>query len=132
MNKLIKFVIRNYVFVIVFMLLILPSISFAVYKLGDPLVPCTDGKACDFNQLMTLVNNVITFILEYMAIPIAAIMFAYAGFLLVTAQGGEAKSKAKNIFSDAVIGLIIAMAAFLFIKLILSTLGFTGASWVGF
>ena len=103
-----------------------------------PLVPCTntptinsDGTVayaskCDFNALMALVNTVIHFILFYMAIPIAAIMSAYAGFLMVTA-GGEAagaRTKAKSIFTNALIGLVIACAAWLIVKLILSILGY--------
>ena len=123
----------------IFSILTLPAFSLAAWTPGNPLVPCgiadSAGKitACDFNALMTLVNNVITFILYYMAIPIAAIMFAYAGFLLVTA-GGEAagaRTKAKSIFTNAVIGLILAVACWLIIKLILTILGWNGA-WIGF
>ena len=102
------------------------------------LVPCSNtpdasGKIlqpCDFNALMDLVNNIITFILFYMAIPIAAIMFAYAGFLLITAGGGEAKTKAKGIFTNAVLGLLLAAAAWLIVSTILSILGYEGA-WIG-
>lgn len=134
------------IIVFIFSILILPVFSFAAWTPGNPLVPCTntpttnaDGTVttstslCDWNALMTLVNNIITFILYYMAIPIAAIMFAYAGFLLVTA-GGEAagaRTKAKTIFTNAVIGLILAVACWLIVKLILSILGWDGA-WIGF
>jgi hypothetical protein len=70
-----------------------------------------------------------------MAIPIAAIMFFYAGFLLVTA-GGEAagaRTKAKSIFTNAVIGLVLAIACWLIVKLILTILGWNGiGSGLGF
>jgi len=101
--------------------------------LAAGLVPCETGPSCDFNALMTLINTVIKFILYDMVIPIAAIMFAYAGFLMVTA-GGEAagaRTKAKSIFTNAVLGLIFAVAAFLIIRTILSILGYKG-SWIGF
>ncbi len=105
------------------------------------LVPCDntpdpdtgiipDTSKCDFNQLMALVNKIINFILFGMAIPIAAIMFAYAGFLLITAGGGEAKTKAKGIFTNAVLGLLLAAAAWLIVSTILSILGYEGA-WIG-
>ena len=105
------------------------------------LVPCNNtpdiygkiAQPCDFNALMALVNKVINFILYYMAIPIAAMMFAFAGFLMVTA-GGEAvgaRTKAKNIFTNTLIGLILAAACWLIIKLILSILGYNG-TWIGF
>ena len=128
------------IYFLVFLVLIIPAISLAQPKMinikGDnSLVPCDNSTAhpCDWNALMSLVNNIINFILYFMAIPIAAIMFAYAGFLMVTA-GGEAagaRTKAKGIFTNAVIGLVIAAACWLIIKLILSVTGYNGA-WIGF
>ena len=119
----------------IFSILTLPAFSLAAWTPGNPLVPCDNsaGQLCNFGKLLDLVNNVITFILVYMAVPIAAIMFAYAGFLLVTA-GGEAagaRTKAKSIFTNAVIGLILAIACWLIVKLILHILGWDGA-WIGF
>jgi hypothetical protein len=138
------------IIIFIFSILILPSFSLAQGKPpvspNGGLVPCTntpttnpDGtittstSQCDWNALMTLVNNIINFILYGMAIPVAAIMFAYAGFLLVTAGGeaASARTKAKSIFTNAVIGLILAVACWLIVKLILSILGWNGA-WIGF
>ena len=113
---------------IIFLMLAAPVLPFA-----ESLVPCTEGKLCDFDMLMKLVNTVIHFVLFDMVIPIAAIMFIYAGFLMVTA-GGEAagaRTKAKSIFTNVVFGLIIAVAAFLIIRTVLSILGYEG-SWIGF
>jgi hypothetical protein len=143
MQKIKKFVIRNSAFLIVFMLLIMPALSFGAN--GDSLVHCgvtsqevlsahpEYAKPCDFNGIMDLVNTVIKFVLFDMVIPIAAIMFFYAGFLMVTA-GGEAagaRTKAKSIFTNVVIGLILAMAAWLIIRMVLSILGYKG-DWIGF
>ena len=115
--------------IIVFLILAMPVVS-----LAQGLVPCDNTKIpCDFNALMKLINIVINFILYFMAIPIAAIMFAYAGFLMITA-GGEAagaRTKAKTIFTNAIIGLVLAAACWLIIKTILSILGYNGA-WIGF
>ena len=135
------------IYFLVFLVLIMPAVSLAQPKMinikGDnSLVPCDNtpdpttgviAHPCDWTALMALVNNIINFIIYFMAIPIAAIMFAYAGFLLLTA-GGEAagaRTKAKNIFTNAVIGLVIAVACWLIIKLILSVVGYNGA-WIGF
>jgi hypothetical protein len=98
------------------------------------LVPCgtiANPGACDFNALMTLVNKVISFVLFRLAVPIAAIMFVYAGFLLLT-SGGEVskKTKAKDIFVNVAIGLIIAAAAWLIVHTILLILGYTGSSFL--
>ncbi len=112
-------------------MLVLPAVSQAV------LVPCgvtdkevlathpTYDKACDFTAFMDLINNGIDFILKFLAIPIAAIMFTYAGFKLVTSGGNtEARGQAKKIFTNATLGLIFAAAAVLIIKTILIILGY--------
>ena len=129
----------------VLIILVVPALSFA--GTFDPsahtsLVPCNNtpdattgviAQPCDFNALMTLVNTVINFMLYFMVIPIAAIMFVYAGFELLTAGGesAHARTKAKSIFTNALIGLVIAMACWLIVKLVLSTLGYDG-TWIGF
>ena len=101
---------------------------------GD-LVPCgttTNPGDCNFNALIKLVNNVVNFILFRLAVPIAAIMFAYAGFELLTAGGETSKlTKAKTIFTNVAIGLVIAAAAWLIVHTILTILGYSG-SWIGF
>jgi len=95
------------------------------------LVPACSPN-CGFNDFMTLINTVVHFILFAMAVPISAIMFAYAGFLLVTSAGStEQRGKAKRIFTNVAIGLILAVAAWLIIELILKIVGFDG-SWIGF
>jgi len=85
-----------------------------------------------FNELLKLINNVITFVLFSLALPIAAIMFAYAGFLMITAGGSSEKvGQAKRIFTNVALGFIIAVIAYLIIAAILSILGFEG-DWIGF
>lgn len=112
-------------------MLAMPAISFATDWAGLVLcnnTPIADGSIphpCDFKAFMTLINTVINFILVDMAIPIAAIMFAYAGFELVTSAGSTEKiGTAKNVFTNAVLGLAIAAAAWIIVKLILTTLGY--------
>ncbi len=86
---------------------------------------------CDFDHLMALINRVINFLLFVMAIPIAAIMFAYAGFMLVTSGGESGKrTKAKEIFTNVALGLIFAAAAWLIIHTLLLIVGWDG-SWIG-
>ncbi|PCI20188.1 hypothetical protein COB64_02660 [Candidatus Wolfebacteria bacterium] len=79
---------------------------------------------CDFNFLLTLINNVIDFLLFNIAIPIAAIAFAYAGFILLSSGGApDKRSKAKAIFINVLIGLVIALSAWLIVKAIFFGLG---------
>ena len=111
-----------------FAILFLPVISFAA-----GLVPC-DGPDCGWNELMTLINNVINFVLFRLAVPIAAIMFAYAGILLLTSGGNTSqKEKAKKVFTGVAMGIVIAAAAWLIVHLVVSILGCgENCSWIGF
>ena len=134
-----KYTIASYTIIslFLFLVLILPVVSFAGLVSCNN-TPDSEGNVpkadqCDFNALMRLVNNIIDFILYYLAIPICAIMFFYAGFLLVTAGGevAHARTEAKSIFLNAFLGLVLAFAAWLIIKTVLSILGYN-ADWIGF
>lgn len=114
----------------VFFSLILILSPLLIFAQDKPLVPCTND--CDFDKLLELVNKVLHYVVIGLAVPIMAIMFCYAGFLMLT-SGGEAsqKTKAKKIFGSVAIGFIIAAAAFIIVKFILNLLGYNGA-WIGF
>ena len=104
-----------------------------VFAQTTGLVPCIDD--CGFKDLITLINSIVKFILVNLAIPISAIMFAYAGFELVTSGGNtEKKSQAKKIFINVAIGLIFVAAAFLIVQTVLSIAGYqtNGWNWFGF
>lgn len=119
---------KYFIFIIVFMIFLMPMISLAA-----GLVPCDNvTNKCDFNQLMNLANTIIQFVLFDLALPITAIMFVYAGFELVTSGGStEKRGTAKKVFTSAVIGFVIAIAAWLIVKTILTIMGYSGA-WIGF
>lgn len=113
-----------------FLVLVVPVLSFAA------IVPCggPTQKPCDFNGFMMLINNVIDFMLLKLALPLAAIMFAYAGFIMVTAgeSASEARTKAKGIFTNALIGMVLAFASWVIVYSLLKILGYSNASWIGF
>ena len=94
------------------------------------LVPCINN--CNWNYLLTMVNNVVKFVIVDLIVPIAAIMFAYAGFELITSGGStEKRTKAKKMFTSVAIGIVLVVAAWLIIFTISSILGYNGA-WIGF
>lgn len=100
----------------------LPIFAFAALP---PLVPCGNKgqPACNFYMLIKLVQNIINF-LVYMAAPVAAVAFAWAGVLYLTAAGDEKKiGQAHTIFTDVLIGLGIVLSAWLIVKLIVTGLG---------
>lgn len=128
MNQKIKIFTIN---LLVLFALISPLLVSAQEDTG--LVKCFDGAKCGWKELIGMINGIINFLLFKMAIPIAAIMFFFAGFKMVTAGGeaAHAREQAKSIFSNTVFGLILATASFIIIKTILSILGYEGA-WIGF
>jgi hypothetical protein len=84
-------------------------------------IPGPTGEACDFNDFIVLAQNVIEFLLFNIAAPIAAIMFAYAGFLYVTNGGNEGRVKqAHDIFWSVFLGLCLALAAYLIVWLLVN------------
>jgi hypothetical protein len=95
------------------------------------LIPCgCDGpdanttvdtpEQCTFNDFVVLAQNVINFLIFKIASPLAAIMFAWAGFLYVTNNGNEGQVKrAHDIFTYVFIGLVLALAAYLIVYFVL-------------
>jgi hypothetical protein len=131
MNKINKFLIS----IFIFLMLIAPAFSFAAGLVHCNNTPDANGyiaQPCNFNTFMDLINTVIKFILFDLALPISAIMFFYAGFELVISGGNtEKKGVAKKVFTNAVLGLVIAVAAWLIVRTILNILGYQG-DWIGF
>lgn len=86
------------------------------------------AEMCKFSDMLALVNSLIKYIL-FLAVPIAAIMFVYAGILLVFSGGDPgAKTKAKSIFLNALIGLALVVGAVLIVTTILSIVGYKDSS----
>lgn len=82
---------------------------------------------CSFEKLLLLVNKVINFLIFVIGVPIVALTFAYAGFVLVTSGGNSAKKgEAKTIIGKGITGLIIMLAAWLLIRTVLLVLGYEG------
>lgn len=99
------------VVVIVFALFLIPFVSFA-----QGIVPtsCT-GPDCGFPHLMELAKNIMDFLIT-VSIPLSAIVFAYAGFLFMTAAGNEGQvSRAKEIFTKVLIGFVFVLCAWIIV-----------------
>ena len=93
----------------------------------QPIMESVVAEPCNFNSFMTLINNVINFLLFVLATPLVVIILIYAGFNLIT-SGGSAESitKAKKMIKNVIIGYIIALVAWLVVHAILTSFGFTG------
>lgn len=130
----------------VFTIIILPFLlsaffipSFVSAKTSSALIPCGNvevagsvpvAERCEFNDLIQLAQNVIEFLIFRIAAPLAAVMFAYAGFLYLTNQGNESQvKKAHDIFWSVFLGLVIALAAWLVVNFVLEFFLGTGSTF---
>lgn len=101
-----------------------PSLAFAHDIPGGEehshIVQCTDD--CGYNDLIALIRDIIDFIIK-IAVIAAPILFAWAGFLYVTAAGNTGKiAKAHTIFKDVFIGFMIILVAWLVVNTIVGEL----------
>ncbi len=119
--------------------LIAIAVSMATVAHADTagLIPCGNVQAsgkvtdwCTYTDLIILAQTVIKFLIFDLAAPIAAIMFAYAGFTYVTNGGNESKIKqAHDIFLYVFWGLVVALAAWLMVNYILVFLLGSGSAF---
>jgi hypothetical protein len=90
------------------------------------LIPCDGSQEdpCTFPKLVQLANTLMKFLIA-LALPIFAVLFAYAGFMYLKAGAvgdSEAHSKALKIAWHAFAGLVIVLVAWLFVSSLLSWL----------
>lgn len=117
-------------FTIVFF--IAPSIVLAANALPGQIVPesCNEGiggckSVCD---LATVAQNVLNTGI-YIAVFLSAVLFAWAGWLYLTSVAGGEISRAKEIFVNVAVGLVIILAGWLVVDTLMRTLVGNGGSF---
>lgn len=89
-----------------------------------PIVP-TAANACPaaWGLLIEVINNIMRVALSLVIVFIAPIMIAYAGFLLVTNAGNSGQiSKARTLLTNTIVGIVIALAAWMIVGAIMTAL----------
>jgi small-conductance mechanosensitive channel len=107
----------NFVIVIVMVMVALatPALAQNLAPQCDPALPPNQPGACDVKAFITWIKQVINFMFT-IAIPLGVIFIVYGGFVIMTAGGsGDRVEKGKGIIKAAVIGLVIALSAYLII-----------------
>ena len=109
-----------------FVLIFLPAIAGAVSiwdGTGPPEGPtCNVGGPCGFCDALKVVKNIITFLFE-IAIPIAVVMIVYGAIRMMLAGGSsENVSASRKIMTNAFMGLVIALGAWIIVNTILHIL----------
>jgi hypothetical protein len=96
----------------------------APYPAG--LVPCS-GPDCQACHLIAMTQGIITWFIGIMS-ALIALIFIIGGLKMVTSGGsGEAISSAKSMMTNAIIGLVIMLAAWLIVDTIFKLFINTGA-----
>lgn len=81
------------------------------------------GRMCGLTDAIVLIQRVIEYVF-ILILPIAAVVFAFVGYLFITSGGNpDKRSKARKAMLSLVIGIVIIMAAWLLVKTILLSLG---------
>lgn len=117
-----------------FSVAVLTGIIFAIPLIGLAQIgiPC-NGIDCGFNDLITLANNIIKFLMFTVAVPLAALGFMWLGVqVLLHPNEAAAKSKAKEIAGNIAMGFGIILAAFLLVKTVLFAFLNTDAGFTTF
>ena len=118
--------------VIVVMLCFLPlSVVAQGNILPGQIVPekCNDKGGCkSVCQLAEVAQNILNTGI-YIAVFLSAVLFAWAGFKYLTNVAGNEVSKAKEIFMNVAIGLIILLGGWLVIDTVMKTLVNQGSAF---
>lgn len=81
-------------------------------EIGRPEQTGLGGEGDGQSQLVRIVSTIINVLLSLLGV-ILLLLIIYGGVLWMTARGNEDQvKKAKNILTDAIIGLIIILAAY--------------------
>lgn len=89
-----------------------------------PLIPCVNK--CDLGSVMQLLNNLITLLIKFLLFPVSVLMFVYAGFKYITAQGNPAKKiSVRKMIGKFILGIVLILCAWLIVKTLLVILGYT-------
>lgn len=114
---------------------------------NTPLVPCGPGTGtgpdgedvpCQFCHFFVLFQKIVNFIIFDIVPPLAILMIAIGGFMLMMAYvnpggggGPELFNKAKQLFNAVGIGLLIIYGAWLIVDVLLNFSGLIRADFSG-
>lgn len=94
------------------------------FLLAQGLVTC-DGITvqCQLCHLASMGQKIVNFLIINLGVPMAALLFAYAGYLYVTyAASPDNLDKAKKIFTSVLLGFIFMLVSWLLVDTIMKAL----------
>lgn len=120
---------------IFFILLAIGYLLSAVCPADAALVPSCRGASCTACDLFLLISNIVNFIVKDVTPPVAGLFFLIGGVIMVAAGGSEQRFKTgKTILVNALIGVVIVLAAWVVINTLITTLavptnGYNPVNW---
>ena len=104
------------------------SVPTLIFAQSQGIVPC-DGTDCTTGSVVTLANNILRFLIG-ISVLLATIMIAWGGFKMVTSAGNSGEvSKGREMMTNAIIGIIITLAAWLLIDTVMKLVLKDPDSW---
>lgn len=109
----------------IFVVFLFPLFSHA--KLALDCGADANAKMCTVDDVFTLINVVIKFLLTDIILPLIIIILSYCGFLFLTSGGNtETKTKAKTIAFNVVKGLALILFSWIIVYTIFKAFGYSG------
>ena len=124
-----------YLLVLAAGLFVLPAFAHAGgIPFFGPIIPdAWNNCPLSFAAIIDVLNNIISFILTLAIVFVAPLTIGYAGFTLVVSQGAPAaKTKARSMILNTVVGIAIALAAWMIVDAVMAVFydsSAVGATW---
>ncbi len=87
-------------------------------------IPCTNK--CDLPSVFVFINSIIEKLITVILFPISVLMFVYAGYRYITAQGNPSKkADIKKMLRNLILGIIIILISWVAVQTALQVVGYT-------
>ena len=111
--------------ILIILCLLAPSITLGQSNILPKQIVSCNGVDCTVCDLVTVAQNILNTAI-YVSVFLAAFLFAWAGWLYLTSQVGSNIQRAREVFFNVAVGLVIILAGWLVIDVLMRTL--VGAS----
>ena len=115
---------KNLFLIFILVLLLLPSIAFAVP--GLPIVQCGTSATADCTRcdLFKLLKNLIDFTVGVLMPAVAILLFVWAGFLILLGGANtNLVTQGRQIFSTTFFGILIMLSAWMITNTLIKSIG---------
>lgn len=112
-------------FALALLVFAVPHAAQASIPYFGPIVPSGTSATCaaGWGMVILVINNLISFLITIAVVFVAPLMIAYAGFLFVVNPfNASGIQKAKDILTNTIIGIVLALAGYLIVDALMGAL----------